>query len=124
MAERIMVVEDEPRIALDIECALEAEGLGSVGCVPNLCKAKQHLTEHPIEFALIDSELAAESAALVADHLRSVGTPFIVITAASEAADWTKDVPVVEQPFDPENLARTIRRLCKVRWLVDCMRSA
>jgi len=95
----ILVVEDEPLIALDVENALRIAGARVVaaGYVESgLCTA-----EHPdLSAAVVDLRLGNGDGAVVCRRLRQLRVPFVVYTgyAASDIAREWPDVPILQKP--------------------------
>jgi DNA-binding response OmpR family regulator len=56
MPARILIVEDEMLVAMDLECVLEELGHEPVGIVPDLETAKEYF-DVPLDLALVDLNL-------------------------------------------------------------------
>ena len=101
----ILVVEDEPLVALDVVKALRAAG-ARVLCAgyleSGLCS-----TEHPeLSAAVIDLHLDDGSGTIVCRRLRERGIPFVVHTGYPPmliAGEWP-DVPVISKPARPDEI--------------------
>jgi DNA-binding response OmpR family regulator len=107
----VLVVEDEPLIALDIERALRAAGARVVSA--GYVESGLYTTEHPqLSAAVIDLHLAGEDGTAVCRRLRQLGVPFLVYTgypAAQIAREWA-DVPIIQKPAQmPEIVASLVR---------------
>jgi DNA-binding response OmpR family regulator len=108
----ILVVEDEPLIALDVARAVTTAGakVVSAGYLESgLCS-----TEHPLlAAAVVDLRLADGSGTKICERLRSRRVPFIVHTAYPRmfaSAQWP-DVPILTKPVRPEQIVSALRRL-------------
>jgi DNA-binding response OmpR family regulator len=108
----ILVVEDEPLIALDVTRAVTTAGaiVVSAGYLESgLCS-----TEHPaLAAAVVDLRLADGSGAKICERLRKRRVPFIVHTAYPRmfaSAEWP-DVPIVTKPARPEEIVLALQRL-------------
>jgi DNA-binding response OmpR family regulator len=108
----ILVVEDEPLIALDVTRAVTTAGaiVVSAGYLESgLCS-----TEHPaLAAAVVDLRLADGSGAKICERLRKRRVPFIVHTAYPcmfASAEWP-DVPLVTKPARPEEIVLALQRL-------------
>ena len=78
---RIMVVEDELLIGLDISEALFAAGANTFGPVTNFADAKKVAELHSIDAAVLDFNIAGTEVTPLAQYLSERGIPFIVLTA-------------------------------------------
>jgi len=107
----ILVVEDEPLIALDVTRAVTTAGakVVSAGYLESgLCS-----TEHPaLAAAVVDLRLADGSGAKICERLRKRRVPFIIHTAYPQfaRAQWP-DVPMVTKPARPEEIVSALQRL-------------
>ncbi len=114
-ATRVLVVEDEPDVALLIAYNLEAEGY-VVECVERGDEAELRLAESPPDLALIDWTLPGLSGLEICRRLRARENtrtlPVIMVTARGEEAERVRGLSVgaddyVVKPFSiPELLAR------------------
>ena len=96
----VLVLEDEPFIAMMLEEELEALGLHVVGPVNNMKSALQ-LAEMPdLDGALLDLNINGAYATDVADKLRLRGIPFIFVTGYEPPAGLRhREVQVLRKPF-------------------------
>ena len=51
---RVLIVEDEMLIALDLQATVETLGANVIGCVPSAEEALRNVTENPADVAIID----------------------------------------------------------------------
>jgi len=109
---RLLVVEDEFLIALDIESILQGGGAD----VQTANRVEQALalikTEGPFDAAVLDHKLERETSAAIAERLQADGVPFVFLTGAGDAATVMqfKNAPVVGKPFDSEALFSALKR--------------
>ena len=108
----ILLVEDDPVVALDVEKALRAAGakVVSAGYVESgLCT-----TTHPdLSAAVLDVRLWDGEGTTVGQRLRHRGVPFLLHTGYPPndvAARWP-DVPVVKKPARPGEIVAELNRL-------------
>lgn len=106
---RILVVEDEPIVAMAIEDLLGDLGAHIVGPAASVAAAFDALSAHPVDAAILDINLGAELSNSIAAHLRRSGTPFIFATGYGkiDSADGG-DEPVVEKPYRAEAIAAAL----------------
>jgi DNA-binding response OmpR family regulator len=84
MTARVLVVEDEAILALDIAEQLSSAGFQVVGPAPSVAKALKLITDVGCDFAVLDVNLRDETAEPVARELRSRSTPFLFLSAVSK----------------------------------------
>jgi len=113
---RILVIEDEFLIALDIISVLEDAGFREVRHIETEEEALMQIERHSWDAAIADANLNGRSIEQVARVLRERGVPFLVVTgygrkslpAAIGAA------PILEKPFQHRQLLQTLIGLCGV----------
>lgn len=109
-AARVLIIEDEPIIALDIQDLVERCGHSVVGIAATETEAVQIArTERP-SLVLADINLGAggDGATAVSRILRDVTAPVIFVTAFPErllTGDAVEPAFVITKPFDPTTLA-------------------
>ena len=109
---RVLVVEDDPLLLLDLELTLSGAGAVVVGLCQTLDEALRR--SNPIDFAVavLDFRLGEEIASPVARRLEDHGVPFVFYTghARQEAslAEW-RHCPIVEKPSPPHALIGAVK---------------
>jgi len=113
MEAKVLIVEDEPIVAFEIEDILQAAGFEIVGCVGSLHKALATLKDTDCDVAVLDANLRGDSAAPVANALRERGRPFLFVSGAERAhlPAGCLDVPLLSKPFEPGALIAAVSRL-------------
>ena len=108
---RILVVEDEPFIALTLEDMLEELGFAHAGTVSHVVDALTMIENEAPDCALLDVNLGAEKIDPVADLLASRGCPFIFTTGYGRSGIPTSHAgrPVLQKPFRMDDLAKVLR---------------
>ena len=81
----VLVVEDEPLIAFDLEDMLARMGCVVIGPAPTVNRALELLAHKEPDFAILDVNLRRERATPVAEALRVRRIPFAVATACGRA---------------------------------------
>jgi len=81
---RVLVVEDEALIAMDLVECLEELGLQVVGPLDRLDLALAAAKSESIDLALLDIDLNGRSAYPVADELRARRIPFAFVTGTDQ----------------------------------------
>ena len=108
---RVLVVEDEWLIAEELSRILADSGCVVVGPASRVAEAMALIARETFQAALLDANLAGESAAPVADALAAGGTPFAVVTGYDRSqlpAGLMQEAPRVRKPFTPAIIARTL----------------
>jgi HAMP domain-containing protein/two-component sensor histidine kinase len=103
---RILVVEDEPLVAMNLTKSLADLGFHVVGPYSTLAKAAAAAAETEVDAALLDVNLNGKVVYAVADILASKNVPFAFITGYGTAAlpDKYANAPVLHKPVDEETL--------------------
>jgi DNA-binding response OmpR family regulator len=112
---RVLLLEDEPLIAMEEETILKALGL-EVVCVRTTDEGLDRLGSGDFDAALLDWKLAEGSSIGVARRLSEMGVPFVFLTGYQEDAipDEFKSSPVVRKPFAAEQLRNAVTALMRV----------
>lgn len=110
----VMIVEDEPLIAMAMEMLVQDEeggvALGPHGAVtPALAEIEKG---GRIDVAMLDCNLGKDASWPVADALVARGIPFVFTTGqgGKDIPDRFHDRPAFPKPVDDEKLKRFIRR--------------
>src|SRR3954454_765531 len=82
---RVLVVEDEYIVALDLEDTLRALGCEVLGPAASVARALALLARERPDAVTLDLNLLDELAVPVAELLASMGVPFLVVGAYSSA---------------------------------------
>ena len=76
----VLIVEDDPIIALDFEDTVLGFGVKTVRTAANVAKALDMIADRPPEFALLDVSLIREKSFAVAERLEALQIPFAFVT--------------------------------------------
>ena len=109
---RILLVEDEPLVAMAIEDSLEVQNVGVVGPAGTVAEALELIAKGGIDAALLDVTLRGERVDSVADALSARGIPFVFTTGHGAAGlpQSHQDRPVLTQPFRGVEMTDAIDR--------------
>jgi DNA-binding response OmpR family regulator len=88
MGIRVLVVEDEPIIALDIRQQLANAGFEVLGPATSVANALPFITEPGCDIAVLNVKLGDETSEPIARKLQASGKPFVVLSGCS-----TDDLP-------------------------------
>jgi len=106
---RILVLEDEGLIALDIETALQDAGVAEVVVVSNRNEALRAIEEAVCDAAILDLRIGADGWSYdVAQLLKEKHVPFIFSSGSAEVDDDYRDVPLVPKPFSSDQLVAAL----------------
>ena len=107
---RVLVVEDESRIAMLIGDVLEDLGCEVVALASRVDEALEKVASLDFEVALLDVNLNGEPSYPVADELAARGMPFVLATGygAARIPAQLKHAPVLQKPFLRADLERAL----------------
>ena len=106
---RILVVEDEPVIALHIAQTLTEAGAEVIGPTPTTARALRLMDCSHVDAAVVDYRLEGETASLLARRLVAMGVPFLFHTSSGGSpALIHPDVPILNKPSRPQQLVAAV----------------
>ena len=111
---RVLIVEDEPIIALGLSEMLMAAGFSIAGVTGKLIKALALIELDAIDVALIDANLGGVSARPVGAALASRQIPYLVLSGYSEqqqAGKFPDAAAFLQKPCVPAQLVATLKRI-------------
>lgn len=110
---RILVVEDEPIIAMVLEDMLLDLGCEVVGPAATLVEAQALAETAEIDAALLDININSGRSYVVADELRRRAVPFAFATGYGEEGieDGGGDAPVLQKPYRQAQIEAVLRGL-------------
>ena len=76
----VLIVEDDPIIALDFEDTILGFGVKGVRTAGNVVKALEMIADHAPDFALLDVGLVREKSFAIAERLDALKIPFVFVT--------------------------------------------
>ena len=109
-AKRILVVEDEFLIALDIAGVLEQAGIAVIGPAGTVGDALQALEGEVVHGALLDADLAGEPVTRIADVLKARGIPFAFVSGygREQLPPAHRSALLVKKPFTGRDLLAAV----------------
>jgi CheY-like chemotaxis protein len=111
----ILIIEDEPLIAMMLEDFLETLGHEVVGTCDSLEEALERVGAGGFDVAIIDVQLKdGKQVWPVADRLAEEGTPFILATGGHVDAppEQHAAAPVLSKPYTIDSIPPAIERAC------------
>lgn len=114
---RVLVVEDETLIAMEIEAALRDGGCEVLGPAGDIEEATRLITAERCDAALLDANLNGRRVDAVAAALTREGVPFAFITGygADALPEPFRDAMIIPKPFNKHQLLSALAVLLQRR---------
>lgn len=115
MCKRILIVEDDALLGLDISLQLKEAGFRVVGPANSVASAFKLIAQSGCDAAVLDVNLGGETAEAVAIELRTQGTPFIVLsgyTSDQHPPGFHGAVTLIK-PARPGDLVASLLSVCQ-----------
>jgi DNA-binding response OmpR family regulator len=106
----ILVVEDEPLVALEIADALTARG-AHVVAASRVADAVSSIALHRIDAAVLDINLGGEDCSVLCQHLSQRHIPFVFYTGYATALEGWNNVPMIAKPAHGTHIVDVVERL-------------
>ena len=109
----VLLVEDDPIIALDFEDTILGLGVKTVRTAGSVAKALQMIADRAPDFALLDVGLVREKSFAIAERLDALQIPFVFVTGyAAEVAMPAAflDRPRLPKPCSNDALEAALRQ--------------
>jgi CheY-like chemotaxis protein len=102
----VLIVEDDPLIALDFEDRLLGMGIMAVRTAESVSTALDMITSRAPDFALLDIGLTREKTFAVAERLVGLKIPFAFVTGYNEdkVPAAFAEAPMLPKPYSSEAL--------------------
>ena len=113
---RILIVEDEPMIALDLEDMLADADFEIAGVAATLETALHFIENRSFDAALLDANLNGTSAAPAAAALQARSLPYVVLSGYStgQQPPALRQAVVLTKPVDPALVVQALRNILPV----------
>jgi DNA-binding response OmpR family regulator len=112
---RILVVEDDPLIAMDMQHILEDAGGVVIGPAGSLASALAIVEKNQVDAAVLDVRLETGDSLPLANVLRERGVPFLFQTSDPDLIQGLyAGVPVLRKPFRPAELVAELSALVNI----------
>jgi PAS domain S-box-containing protein len=111
---RILLIEDEALVALQLKLDLEAEGHSVVGPYAQLTEALRAATDEEFDIALIDINLGPDNSAPVAEILDRRRVPFAFTTGYNDLIflpPLLREYPHLTKPYNPADVKELVSKL-------------
>ena len=111
---RVLIVEDEPLIALDHTVVLSAAGAEIVRTCATVSQALECLKRSPVDVAVVDFLLADKNSEPLQAALKQRHIPFVVVSSYPRALVRIDEVQdVLRKPVMPGALRGSIAAACR-----------
>lgn len=110
---RVLVVEDEVLVAMDLESELERQGCIVLGPAPTVARALAVIDQEQPHIALLDLNLAGKSTGPVALALATHGIPFVVVSGYSSRLTTEPALQVAPRVDKPVNYRKLVEALAQ-----------
>ena len=109
----VLIVEDDPIIALDFEDRILGFGAKAVRCAASVAHALAMIEERAPDFALLDVGLARGNSFVVAEKLQAMKIPFVFITGYGKHVGLPpalSGTPTLPKPCTSDMLEAALRQ--------------
>lgn len=115
MSLRVLVVEDEPIIGLDIGQQFTSAGFEVVGPVTSVARALRFLAEPGCDVAVLNFNVGGETSEPIAQELRASGKPFVVLSYSTDNLPPVFNAAtILTKPLHMADLLAAVRRCIAV----------
>jgi len=110
---RIIIIEDEPLVAMDLESTLTGAGCDVIGSAGTLDKARSLISQAEYDAALLDVNLAGQPVDELAAALTKKNTPFAFVTGYGREGvpRGFQDAVLLKKPFSQDQLLAVMEHL-------------
>ena len=113
---RILILEDDPMIALDLQAILEAEGHEVPDALSSLSEAYRHLDDG-FDCALLDIDVVGGKSFGVAEALVERHIPFAFVSASrpSDVPRQFEQAAFIAKPYDEQAVRNSVEDIAADR---------
>jgi PAS domain S-box-containing protein len=113
VGKRILLIEDEPLVAMDIEAQLASAGCQVIGPAGTAERARRLIADTPCDAALVDANLGGQGVGDLAAALTQRGIPFAFATGSGREAlpRGSRETTLLTKPFSSDELFGVIKAL-------------
>ena len=111
---QILIVEDEPLIAMMLEDFLDVLDQDVAGSADSVATALERVEQGGLDAAILDVNLrGGEKSTPVAEALERAGVPFVFATGGGDEGvdERFRDRPVLQKPFTMDGVAKVLAGL-------------
>ena len=105
---RILIVEDEPLIAMDLEDILQESANADCVWARDVASGLLHISQG-VDFAVLDFDLGGQTSLPVALRLQAQSIPFCFVSGSlSDVPPSLRRVPSISKPFRRADIRRLV----------------
>jgi DNA-binding response OmpR family regulator len=108
---RVLVVEDEPVVAMCLEDILETLGCETVGPAGRLAEGLALAERESLGAAILDINLAGERSIPIAEELRRRGVPVAFASGYGAVPEGFEAVPLIAKPYREADIDTALRTI-------------
>lgn len=104
---RILIVEDQVIIAMDVETLLKQQGIDTIDSAMTNEEALNFIAAARPDAAVLDFSLGHTTSLPVATALKALGVPFVFATGFDDQSEIPRELagtPIVGKPYSAEEL--------------------
>ena len=111
---RVLIIEDDPFIAIDLQAIVESEGHEVVGLFESLAEAQEHL-EDGFDYALLDIDVVGGKTFGIAAELLKRRIPFAFVSASrpTDVPHALRHASFIPKPFEETAVLKTIAQVVR-----------
>jgi DNA-binding response OmpR family regulator len=110
---RVLIVEDEPVVAMCLEDLLVALGCAIVGPATRLAEGLILAGQEDLGAAILDINLAGERSTPIAEALQRRGVPFAFASGDGVAPEGFETLPLIEKPYREADIETALQALLR-----------
>ncbi|XUY27628.1 response regulator [Agrobacterium sp. rho-8.1] len=117
LPQRVLIVEDEYLVAMDVETSLQAMGVNTIDIATTLYQAKESLLQARPDCVLLDVSLSDGMSYELARHLREHSIPFGFVSGYGDTSGFPPDFAdshLLDKPFGEVELKTFVTRIMSV----------
>lgn len=117
LPQRVLIVEDEYLVAMDVETSLQAMGVDTIDIATTLFQAKESLSRAKPDCVLLDVSLSDGMSYELARHLREHSIPFGFVSGYGDTSGFPTDFAdshLLDKPFGEVELKAFVSRIMAV----------
>lgn len=113
-AARILVVEEDPTIAIMLDDALNDSGYHVLGPVENIEAAVYLAATEKIDAAVVDQDFGGKIVHTIADRLFERGVPFVFVNRIRQLGNHScREITPLRKSFTIDDLEYTVARMLR-----------
>lgn len=107
----VLVVEDEPVVAMCLEDMLDSLGCAVLGPASRLADGLALAQTSTMDAAILDINLGGERSTAIARTLRDRGVPFAFASGYGSPPEGFEGLPMIEKPYREAEVVATLEIL-------------